>query len=155
MRLCTPVLIAACLVFSLPTIAGQLQQAPVSAAAPSCWASVKSTIEGYLGRPYVWGGTGLKSFDCSGFVWRVLYENGFMMKRTTARKLYFSLPKPAADATWTPGNIVFFNDLKHCGIVNNSDSFYHAQSSKGTNLSPFSPYWRAQIVGVRCPFQNK
>ena len=47
--------------------------------------SIKSTIENHLGRPYVWGSSGLKSFDCSGFVWRVMYENGILLKRTTAR----------------------------------------------------------------------
>jgi len=111
---------------------------------------MKATIEGYLGRPYVWGATGLKSFDCSGFVWRVLNDNGILIKRTTARKLYFSLPDPATGTTWQPGNIVFFDDLKHCGIVNERESFYHSQTSIGTNLSRFSPYWRSKIVGVRC-----
>jgi len=45
---------------------------------------------------------------------------------------------------------VFFDDLRHCGIVNSRDTFYHAQSSKGTNLSQFSPYWGPKVVGVRC-----
>jgi cell wall-associated NlpC family hydrolase len=117
---------------------------------PSYWTQMKKTIEGYLGRPYAWGATGLKSFDCSGFVWRVISDNGYLLKRTTARKLYFSLPAPAPDTEWNPGNIVFFDDLRHCGIVNSKETFYHAQSSKGTNLSPFSPYWGPKVVGVRC-----
>jgi cell wall-associated NlpC family hydrolase len=115
---------------------------------PSYWARMKLTIEGYLGRPYVWGSSGLKSFDCSGFVWRVMSDSGYLLKRTTARKLYFSLPAPKTE--WSPGNIVFFDDLRHCGIVNSKDTFYHAQSSKGTNLSQFSPYWGPKVVGVRC-----
>jgi peptidoglycan DL-endopeptidase LytE len=110
---------------------------------------LKTTIDRYLGRPYVWGASGLRNFDCSGFVWRVFADNGVYFKRTTARKLYMSLPKTAADGNWNFGNIVFFDNLKHCGIVCGRDTFYHAESSKGINLSRFSPYWRPKIVGVR------
>jgi cell wall-associated NlpC family hydrolase len=110
---------------------------------------MKTTIHGYLGRPYVWGASGIKSFDCSGFVWRVFTDNGVFFKRTTARKLYMSLPKATSEETWKFGNIVFFDNLKHCGIVCSRDSFYHAESSIGTNLSQFKPYWKPKIVGVR------
>jgi len=118
-------------------------------AAPGQTASLKASIEKHLGRPYVWGATGLKSFDCSGFVWRVLDDSGLFMKRTTARKLYFSLPPAAAQHRWTLGNLVFFDDLKHVGIVNDDRSFYHAESRIGTNLSRFDPYWRRKVFGVR------
>jgi cell wall-associated NlpC family hydrolase len=111
--------------------------------------SLKSSIDRHLGKPYVWGSSGLKSFDCSGFVWRVLNDSGIYLKRTTARKLYLALPKPSANGAWNFGNIVFFDDLKHCGIVCSRDAFYHAQSSIGTNLSRFKPYWQEKIVGVR------
>ena len=109
---------------------------------------LKTTIHSYLGRPYVWGASGAKSFDCSGFVWRVFNDNGVYFKRTTARKLYMSLPKATSEETWKFGNIVFFDNLKHCGIVCNRDTFYHAESSIGTNLSRFKPYWKPMIVGV-------
>jgi peptidoglycan DL-endopeptidase CwlO len=111
--------------------------------------SLKAIIDRHLGKPYVWGSSGLKSFDCSGFVWRVLNDNGIYLKRTTARKLYLALPKPSANNAWNFGNIVFFDNLKHCGIVCNRDVFYHAESSIGTNLSRFKPYWQKKIVDVR------
>jgi cell wall-associated NlpC family hydrolase len=113
------------------------------------WNQVRSTIESHLGRPYVWGASGLKSFDCSGFVWRVLFENGVLIKRTTARKLYLSLPAAEHGKKLELGNIVFFDNLKHCGIVAGPNAFYHAESSIGTNLSKFDPYWRAKVCGVR------
>ena len=111
--------------------------------------ALQSSIEGHLGRPYVWGSCGLKSFDCSGYVWRVLWENGILMKRTTARKLYMVLPKVSEADRWAFGNIVFFDNRKHCGIVASHDTFYHAQTSAGTNLSHFDPLWRRKICGVR------
>ena len=45
---------------------------------------LKASIESHLGRPYVWGSSGQKSFDCSGFVWRVMAENDVWVKRTTS-----------------------------------------------------------------------
>ena len=113
------------------------------------WDSIKEAIENYLGKPYVWGACGVKSFDCSGFVWRVMADNGILIKRTTARKLYMSLPRVPAGERFSSGNIVFFDDLKHCGIVADGRTFYHAESSIGTNLSKFDPYWRAKISGIR------
>jgi cell wall-associated NlpC family hydrolase len=111
--------------------------------------NLKIAIDRHLGKPYVWGATGLKSFDCSGFVWRVLNDSGIYLKRTTARKLYMALPKISTDSKWDFGNIVFFDDLRHCGIVHSRNTFYHAESSVGTTLSQFKPYWQKKIVAVR------
>jgi cell wall-associated NlpC family hydrolase len=110
---------------------------------------VKSTIQKYLGRPYVWGSSGLKTFDCSGFLWRVMSDNGILMKRTTARKFYMILPAARDDEKWQFGTIVFFDDLKHVGIIDTAHTFYHAQVSRGTNQSEMSPFWRRQIYGFR------
>ena len=113
------------------------------------WGTIQRTVERYLGRPYVWGAAGLKSFDCSGFVWRIMVENGIMLKRTTARKLYMSLPRVTKDSYYDSGSLVFFDNLKHVGIVKDRESFYHAQVSKGTHLSEFDPYWRHKICGFK------
>lgn len=118
-------------------------------APPEFWDQVKFVIERHLGRPYVWGGAGLKSFDCSGFVWRVMFENGILVKRTTARKFYMTLPPAPKGDPFQFGNLVFFDNLKHCGIVNSRSSFYQAQVSKGTNLSEFDAFWTPQICGFR------
>lgn len=113
------------------------------------WTQLKRTIQTHLGRPYVWGSCGVKSFDCSGFVWRVYFDSGVIMKRTTARKLYYCLPEPGGKEDWAPGNVVFFDDLRHCGIVNSPTDFFHAGSTTGTARTKFEPYWRPKVVGVR------
>ena len=110
---------------------------------------VKSTIEKHLGRPYVWGSSGMKSFDCSGFIWRVMYENGILLKRTTARKFYMILPPAPKEQQWEFGTFVFFDDLKHVGIVDSQDAFYHAETSIGTNRSKMNSFWRRKIYGFR------
>ena len=113
------------------------------------WAPPASSIEKYLGKPYAWGSSGLKNFDCSGFVWRVMLENGILVKRTTARKFYMMLPPVPRESRYQYGNIMFFDNLKHCGIIATERSFYHAQVSMGTNLSPFTPLWRNKVCGFR------
>jgi peptidoglycan DL-endopeptidase CwlO len=127
-------------------IAESLQNADQS---NTLWGTIQGTVEKYLGRPYVWGAAGLKSFDCSGFIWRIMADNGIIVKRTTARKLYMSLPRVPKDSAYDSGSLVFFDNLKHVGIVKDQKYFYHAQLSKGTNLSSFDPYWRRKICGFR------
>jgi len=110
---------------------------------------MKSTIQKYLGRPYVWGSSGLRTFDCSAFIWRVMSENGILLKRTTARKFYMMLPPVRDDEKWRFGTLVFFDDLKHVGIIDTPDTFYHAQVSRGTNRSEMYPFWGRGIYGFR------
>lgn len=56
---------------------------------------------------------------------------------------------PEAGDRWNFGNIVFFDNLKHCGIVDTRETFYHAAVSAGTHRSEFDPFWRRKISGVR------
>jgi cell wall-associated NlpC family hydrolase len=137
------------LLLTLCGLLGGAQRA-TRAAPPEFWDQVKFVIERYLGRPYVWGGAGLKNFDCSGFAWRVMFENGILVKRTTARKYYMTLPPvPKGGDPFQFGNLIFFDNLKHMGIVNTNSSFYQAQLSKGTNLSELDAFWKPQICGFR------
>jgi cell wall-associated NlpC family hydrolase len=78
-----------------------------------------------------------------------MYENGVLIKRTTARKLCMTLPKAAPADQTRFGTLVFFDDLKHVGIVDDNDAFHHAQVSIGTNRSKMTPFWRRKIYGYR------
>lgn len=108
---------------------------------------LKKAIEGHLGFPYGLGHSGPKRFDCSGFVWRVLNETGIHMNRTSARKLFFLLLRVSDEDRWVFGTMVFFNRQRHCGLVKDSSSFYHASRKRGTTLSSLDPYWRSRISG--------
>src|SRR5688572_1981364 len=91
----------------------QVTPANAQATGEDFYTGIKAAIERNLGRPYVWGATGMKSYDCSGFVWRVMYENGIFMKRTTARKFYMLLKPATKEQQGQFGTLVFFDDLKH------------------------------------------
>jgi cell wall-associated NlpC family hydrolase len=130
-------------------LAALLTAGAVRADEPDHWTRLKLNIEKFLGRPYGWGATGLKSFDCSGFVWRVYAESGVLLKRTTARKLWLTLPAPPKGHEHAFGNLVFFDNLTHVAIVNDKTSFYHAQTRVGTHLCAMSPFWRSKLVGER------
>jgi cell wall-associated NlpC family hydrolase len=110
---------------------------------------LRKTIGRYLGYPYGYGCSGPKRFDCSGFVWRVMFESGIRIKRTGARKLFLMLPKADEAEQWQLGTVVFFNRLRHCGLVEDTSLFYHASSKLGTTCSSFEPYWHSRITGFR------
>lgn len=127
----------------------QQPAAPETAPAHDYWAALRAAISRHLGKPYVWGATGRKSFDCSGFLWRVMTDAGVFMKRTTARRYYMCLPKASEDDAGRFGTVVFFSDLEHVGIVNDRDTFFHAACTRGTHMAQFDPYWRPRVVGYR------
>jgi cell wall-associated NlpC family hydrolase len=69
-----------------------------------------------LGKPYLWGGTGPNSFDCSGltqFVWRAA---GVSIPRVAADQDAWAVPVPLSQLL--PGDLVFFGttDIHHVGI---------------------------------------
>jgi peptidoglycan DL-endopeptidase CwlO len=69
-----------------------------------------------LGKPYVWGGTGPNSFDCSGltqFVWR---QAGVSIPRVAADQDSWAIPVPLSELL--PGDLVFYGrtDIHHVGI---------------------------------------
>jgi cell wall-associated NlpC family hydrolase len=141
------ILLLACL--SAHEVAAQSSATPAATEPESFWSGIKAAIQRNLGRPYVWGATGIKSFDCSGFLWRVLFENGILMKRTTARKFYMMMKPVDKKDEYKFGTVVFFDDLQHVGIIDNEKFFYHAQTSIGTNRSEMNSFWKKKIYGFR------
>jgi cell wall-associated NlpC family hydrolase len=108
-----------------------------------------SAIDERLGAPYVYGATGPRVFDCSGFVWSVFREAGINFDRASARSLWAEFAEPKVGDEYKFGTLVFFNNLKHVGIVAGPDGFYHASSSHGVTYSTFNDYWSERIVGFR------
>jgi cell wall-associated NlpC family hydrolase len=108
-----------------------------------------AAIEQRLGARYSYGSTGPGAFDCSGFVWSVFQSAGIDFERSSARSLWARFTPPAPEEQFQLGNLVFFSNLQHIGIVADAHGFYHASRSHGVVYSPFNDYWVSRIDGFR------
>ncbi len=110
---------------------------------------VYELIMSRLGLPWKEGGTDDRGYDCSGLIWRVFTDAGVELKRSNTRMLWETLPEAEPDERGRFGTLVFFNDLKHVGIVRDPWSFYHVSSSLGVTRSFYVDYWGPRIIGFR------
>ncbi|HEX8129870.1 MAG TPA: C40 family peptidase [Pyrinomonadaceae bacterium] len=108
-----------------------------------------AAIDTRIGAPYVYGTEGPRVFDCSGFVWSVFQSAGVNFERGSARNFWANFNPVSDDEKYKFGTLVFFNNLKHVGIVADANGFYHASTSQGVTYSPFNEYWTSRITGFR------
>ncbi|WP_455661026.1 LysM peptidoglycan-binding domain-containing protein, partial [Pradoshia sp.] len=86
-----------------------------------------------IGIKYVFGGTTINGFDCSGFIYYAYNKAGYKIGRYSAagyydRSYYVNTPKP--------GDLVFFentykNGISHLGIYIGNNQFINADNSGG------------------------
>lgn len=87
----------------------------------------------YLGTPYVWGGNGPNSFDCSGFTKYVYDHFGYNINRTASAQLSNGVSVSRSELQ--PGDLVFFYNGKvstpvsHVGIYIGNGEFIHASTN--------------------------
>ena len=86
----------------------------------------------YLGKPYVYGGSGPNSFDCSGFTMFVYNHFGYSLPHgATSQSRYGTY---VSKENLQPGDLVFFLDFEtmdgigHVGIYVGGGDFIHASS---------------------------
>lgn len=87
----------------------------------------------FLGVPYVYGGNGPKSFDCSGFTSYVYRHFGYTLNRTASTQL--SNGTSVSKSELQPGDLVFFRyntsyPASHVGIYIGEGKFIHASTNK-------------------------
>jgi len=112
-------------------------------------ALLENAIARRLGVRYRYYGADDRGYDCSGFVWSVFRDAGAGFERSAARTLWYQLPEAVGAETRQFGTLVFFNGLKHIGIVRDEETFYHASRSRGVTVSRFSGYWERRVTGFR------
>lgn len=89
----------------------------------------------YLGCPYVYGGAGPSSFDCSGFTMYVYAHFGISLSHSARAQAKNG--SNVAKSDLQPGDLVFFKDYEtmdgigHCGIYIGEGNFIHASSGTG------------------------
>lgn len=102
----------------------------------------------YLGAPYVWAGSSPSGFDCSGLVMYAFGQVGVAIPHNAAQQ--FRLGTPVARDRLVPGDIVFFNQLRHNGIYLGDGRFVHSTKPGGVKIARLDDDWfRTRWVGAR------
>ncbi len=113
---------------------------------------VVTQAETMLGTPYVWGGSGSRGVDCSGFVLKTMREALGKIVPHHAADL-FNMGLPISYNQLQPGDLVFFNTtgdgVSHVGIWLGNNSFIHASSKHGVQQQKLTGYYAKNLVGAR------
>ena len=94
---------------------------------------IVSYAKQFLGVPYVYGGNGPNSFDCSGFTSYIYRHFGYTLNRTASTQL--SNGVAVSKSELQPGDLVFFRyntsyPASHVGIYIGNGQFIHASTNK-------------------------
>ena len=106
---------------------------PTAASASALGEQVVALAKQYLGTPYVLGGNGPSSFDCSGFTKYVYAQFGYTLNRTATDQLQNGVSVSRDELQ--PGDLVFFKyrtskPVSHVGIYIGGGEFIHASTNR-------------------------
>lgn len=113
----------------------------------------------FIGTPYVWGGTNLRSgVDCSGFTQGIYKEFDININRTSNMQVLNG--RPISKQELKTGDLIFFDtngvnrgEISHVGIYAGDGEFIHSNSSRGISIAKLdnSYYKRNYVKSVRLP----
>ncbi len=103
----------------------------------------------YRGAPYRWGSADPSGFDCSGFVQYVYAQVGVSLPHNAALQYHYGTP--VSRDSLEPGDLVFFDGLRHNGIYVGDGRFIHSrQTGKRVGIASLDEDWyRSHWVGAR------
>ncbi len=107
----------------------------------------------YLGRPYRYGGSSSRGFDCSGFALHVYRAVGVHLPHSASAQARIGKPVPRHQLQ--PGDLVFFRTrgrrISHVGIYIGNGKFIHASSARGRVRidSLDKGYYKQRYAGAR------
>ncbi|MGH4125922.1 MAG: C40 family peptidase [Clostridium sp.] len=106
----------------------------------------------FIGKPYVWGATGPRSFDCSGFTKYVYNAFGVDLPHYTGSQI--GEGSSVSRGNLKQGDLIFFNTdgpVSHVGIYVGDGEFIHASSGsrKVTVSNLDKSYYASRYAGAR------
>jgi len=120
-------------------------------------ASLVDTARGYLGVPYLFGGTTERGFDCSGLTSAVYQLNGLHLPRSSQAQ--FEAGSPVELDRARAGDLVFFatsggSRVSHVGLYLGQGDFLHApRPGQGIRQDVLADrYYQRALVGIRSYF---
>src|SRR5437899_9519851 len=128
------------------------ERPPISERAPAEPSRSQTVVElakRHVGAPYRWGGSSPSGFDCSGLVRYVYAQVGVSLPHNAAQQ--YTLGTPVSRDSLEPGDVVFFDRLRHNGIYIGDGRFIHArQTGKRVSIASLDEAWYAtRWVGAR------
>ncbi len=104
--------------------------------------SVVDIARKHVGTPYRWGGSSPSGFDCSGLVRYVYAQVGVPLPHNAAKQYRYGAP--VSRNRLAPGDLVFFDGLRHNGIYVGNGRFIHArQTGKRVSIASLDEDWYA------------
>lgn len=132
--------------------------------------TVVNTAHGFMGLPYLWGGTSIKGVDCSGFTKTVYYMNGVLLPRDASQQVHIGELVDTKDNfdNLKPGDLLFFGrresdtekeKVTHVAIYIGNKQYIHsagrvrinsfAKEAADYNNYRFNTFIRAKrVIGV-------
>ena len=106
---------------------------PTTSTSSALGEQIVALAKQYLGTPYVLGGNGPSSFDCSGFTKYVYAQFGYTLNRTATDQLQNGVSVSRDELQ--PGDLVFFKyntskPVSHVGIYIGNGEFIHASTNR-------------------------
>lgn len=115
------------------------------------YSSIIDFVSQLQGIPYLYGGSSIAGFDCSGFIYFVHSQAGLPIVRQSSES-YFA--ESATVINPIAGDLVFFEDtykegISHMGIYLGDNQFIHAGSNAVEIASLDSMYWKEHFVSFK------
>jgi cell wall-associated NlpC family hydrolase len=99
-----------------------------------------------LGDPYVYGGTGPNSWDCSGLVMKAWAAAGVSLPRVVGPQMAAATSEPMS--ALQPGDLVAYGDMSHIGMYLGNGRVVHApRPGKSVEITTLSGFSAAARVG--------
>ena len=99
-----------------------------------------------IGDPYVYGGTGPNSWDCSGLVMKSWAAAGVSIPRVVGPQI--AAGKSVSMSELQPGDIVAYGDMSHDGLYLGNGRVVHApRPGKSVEITGLGGFTRAARVG--------